>query len=101
MDNLYEELIKDLKAQGKTTDDIIWVGNDHVTVPVEWFLEQIKKYDYDSGFGCEEVSLKLLIVGKDWWLERHEYDGSEWFEFKTLPTKPDIQEKINIWEAKW
>lgn len=22
------------------------------------------------------------------WLERHEYDGSEWWEYKTMPTEP-------------
>lgn len=27
-------------------------------------------------------------MGDDWWLERHEYDGSEWFELKELPDKP-------------
>jgi hypothetical protein len=31
--------------------------------------------------------LKIIVVGKDWWLERHEYDGSEWWEFKTMPDK--------------
>lgn len=27
-----------------------------------------------------------MVVGDDWWLERHEYDGSEWWEFKRLPS---------------
>jgi len=31
-------------------------------------------------------------VGDDWWLERHEYDGSEWWVFQKLPIKP--QNKI-------
>ena len=31
---------------------------------------------------------RLRIVGKDWWLEREEYDGSEWWEFRTFPQKP-------------
>lgn len=31
----------------------------------------------------------LIIVGDTWWLERHEYDGCEWFEFKELPSKPE------------
>jgi hypothetical protein len=26
-----------------------------------------------------------MVIGSDWWLERHEYDGSEWWEFKSLP----------------
>lgn len=35
-----------------------------------------------------ESVLDLLVVGNNWWLERHNYDGSEWWEFKRLPTRP-------------
>lgn len=31
----------------------------------------------------------LIVVGKDFWLERHEYDGSEWWEFKSIPMEPE------------
>lgn len=33
-------------------------------------------------------------MGDDWWLERHEYDGSEWFELKECPDKP--KQKIEL-----
>ena len=26
-----------------------------------------------------------MLVGDGWWIERFEYDGSEWWEFKTIP----------------
>ena len=42
-------------------------------------------FNYDNGFGGAEVHGDLKIVGNDWWMERGEYDGSEWWEFKTLP----------------
>ena len=29
----------------------------------------------------------LVLVGDGWWIERCEYDGSEWWEFKTIPTE--------------
>ena len=29
-----------------------------------------------------------VAVGDNWWLERAEYDGSEWWEFKTIPKEP-------------
>ena len=38
--------------------------------------------------------MDLLIVGDDWWLERHEYDGAEWWEFKTLPCEPFEEKKV-------
>jgi hypothetical protein len=38
--------------------------------------------------------LDLIIVGDNWWLERKEYDGSEWFEFKKKKKEPDTVVKI-------
>ena len=44
----------------------------------------IEDRDYDSGFGGQE--LFGTITFKDGtWLERGEYDGSEWWEYKTTP----------------
>ena len=34
-------------------------------------------FDYDNSYGGTEISLNLHIVGKDWWLSRREYDGSQ------------------------
>ena len=31
--------------------------------------------DYDSGLGGQEIAKGFLIVGEDWWLERHEYSA--------------------------
>lgn len=36
-----------------------------------------------------EIDMGLIVVGKDFWLERHEYDGSEWWEFKSIPMEPE------------
>lgn len=35
-----------------------------------------------------------MLVGDGWWIERAEYDGSEWWEFKTIPTEKDKVEHI-------
>lgn len=45
--------------------------------------------DYDESYGATEVADDLIIAGENWWLERHEYDGAEWFEFKEMPLKPE------------
>lgn len=50
--------------------------------------------DYDNSYGATEVADDLIIVGENWWLERHEYDGAEWFEFKEMPLKPE--DKIDL-----
>lgn len=44
-----------------------------------------EKVNYDNGFGGQEVVTDLVILGDNWWLERGEYDGSEWWGFRTVP----------------
>ena len=91
MTNLLEETIKDLHDNNKTFDDVIWIGNDEVYIDKEIFMKRANK-KYDSGYGGNEVDLALKIVGKDFWLERHEYDGSEWWEYKAMPIQPTIKD---------
>lgn len=102
--NLYQELLEELNQHGKSIEDIIWVGTNKERVDVDKFLEIAKKTDYDSGFGSQKIAKDLLIVGLDWWIERNEYDGSEWFEFKSLPKIPDQTMKIKrLWkeDKRW
>jgi len=84
--NLLEETLYAIKRRGKTIDDIIWIGNCDGTliVPVS-NLKTILNVEYDSGYGAQEIASDLVIVGKDWWMERHEYDGAESWNFKKLP----------------
>lgn len=88
MTNLLQETIECLKEHGKTFDDVIWVGSrdGEFSIPPAEFI-RISDIEYDSGFGAQEIADDLVIVGVDFWLERHEYDGSEWWEFKTVPQR--------------
>ena len=45
---------------------------------------------YNDGYGLEEINTKLILVGKDFWLERGTYDGSEWWEYKSMPNVNDF-----------
>ena len=87
MSNLLHETIGALKENGKTEKDIKWIGSNEVEIPQEMFFKMADTV-YDAGYGGHEVASDLMIVGDDWWLERAEYDGSEWWEFKTMPNKP-------------
>jgi hypothetical protein len=89
--NLYNETIEILNDNNLTENDVVWVGNKEFKMSWSEFKDIAFNTWYDSGFGWEYIQLNLLIVGKDWWLERHEYDGSEWWEYKRLPFEPDIQ----------
>ena len=95
MTNLYEETAKVLLRYGKSMSDVVFVSGNGHEIPLDNFIETAKSYDYDNGFGGEEVPIDLLVVGKDWWIERHEYDGSEWWEYKTLPQRPRTVKKIS------
>lgn len=90
--NLLKETIDILQNHGKTMDDVLWFGSRNFTISREEF-EQKADYDYDKGYGAPEVAQDLLVVGKDFWLERHEYDGSEWWEYKSMPIKPTKKAK--------
>ena len=57
------------------------------------FLDQLD-YEYDNGFGGQE--LYGVIWYKDGtWSERGEYDGSEWWEYKSCPVIPDYLKEVN------
>lgn len=94
MTNLLKETIQKLNENNKTENDILWVGSENYKTTWEHF-KTISDIEYDSGYGGNEISMDLLIVGKDFWLERHEYDGSEWWEYKQMPKEP-----INTFDFK-
>jgi hypothetical protein len=85
--NLLEETVLILEEHNLTPKDVLWVGNTEVRTDWDNFA-QIANVEYDYGYGSQEVAFDLLIVGKDWWLERHEYGGAENWEFKKLLKKP-------------
>lgn len=85
MINLLQETLNILERKGKTPKDVLWVGNEYKKTTWENFAE-IADFSYDNGYGINEIADELVIVGDNWWLERGEYDGSEWWSFKQLPT---------------
>lgn len=88
--NLLNETLEILKENNLEPKDVLWVGNSEVKTDWENFAK-IADIDYDSGFGGQEVATDLIVVGQNWWLERHEYDGSEWWEFKQQPKEPETK----------
>lgn len=89
--NLLEETLEIMQNHGKSIKDVRFVRCDWMVY--DYDLEYYKEYEYymswedfasmanrfyDSSYGGTEVKDNLQIIGKNWWLERHEYDGSEW-----------------------
>ncbi len=83
--NLLKETLDMLAANSVSPNDVEWVQTERGSFTWREFRE-LADFEYDNGYGGAEVNQALKVVGKDWWLERGEYDGSEWWEFKTMPT---------------
>lgn len=82
--NLLEETIKILQRQGLSHSDVLFVTDGASNCKWQEFADNAN-FEYDSGYGGNEIHIHLKVVGKDWWLERGEYDGSEWWEYKKIP----------------
>ena len=102
MVNFLDETIKCLQENGKAEKDVLWVGrgfNRYCTSKYKstWEDFQYKaNFMYDECYGDNKIPMDLVIVGKDFWLERHEYDGAEWCEFKTLPKIPSEMKELTL-----
>lgn len=81
----WEETIARLKINGKTFDDVEWIGGDDFEITKENF-KNISHFYYDDGYGSQEVAKDIKLVGKDFIMIRWEYDGSEGWDF--IVTKP-------------
>ena len=89
-ENLLEETLESLKENNKNPSDVNWVGSESFG----WFtwneFEKIAiNIEYNNGYGTMIIAEDLVVVGDNWWLERHGEDtGVECWVFKTLPQKP-------------
>lgn len=88
--NLLRETKQVLQEHGGGPEDVLWVGRPELNLKCDWagFVKQAN-FIYENGYGCAEIPMDLVVVGKDWWLERYEYDGAEWWEFKRAPKEPE------------
>ena len=89
MTNLLEETKQVLENHEKKPEDVSWIGSSDGELAISWAeFEKIANIDYDSGFGAQEIAEDLVVVFKDGnYMDRGEYDGSEWWNFNSTPTK--------------
>lgn len=87
--NLLSETLKKMeiwKHDPKDVAEVQWcAGKKKHCCTWEVFEEAAKGFSYDNGYGCAEVNITLVILFKDGsWMERGEYDGSEWWKHVSL-----------------
>ena len=95
MENLLEETKNKLTVCRKAPKDVLWVGTDDGSESITWEeFAKIADFEYDDGYGAVEIRLDLVLVGKDWWLKRYEYDGDECWEYKEQPKLQENHKKL-------
>lgn len=86
--NFLAETKRAINLSGHVPSDIVFIGSvdsGHACTWDEFLL--LADFDYDCGFGAQEVPCDLIIAfsdGSTMW--RHEYDGSERWDY-SVPFK--------------
>lgn len=52
------------------------------------FLQKLN-FEYDAGYGGQELYGTVWLMEDHTWLDRGEYDGSEWWAYNKCPKVPD------------
>lgn len=84
--NLLEETREDIYASGHTIRDIMFVGSRNGKLRLSWKeFKKIANFKYDNGYGSQHIATDLIVYFKDkTYLDRHEYDGSERWQFNDI-----------------
>lgn len=100
--NLLDETVEFLEKYGKTMDDVIFIQGDAFEITRKNFETVARDTEYYSGYGAQHVPKDLVLVGEDWWIERCEYDGAEWWDFKSIPARSKYMKNItNLHKGMW
>jgi len=85
--NFLQETLDIIESTDHTIDNVAFVGSAINEFRTDWkTFSKYADFEYDNGYGAQSILRDLVIVFNDGsWLERHEYDGSEWWEYKTCP----------------
>ena len=106
---LYDVTLQILKNNQKCFNDIIWIGCEKFRISCDDFIILSKKIDSKTKNVLSKIPFDLVVVGKDFWLEREIYfdelyldELSDVWRYKEIPKKP-LEEKeiyaLNIDES--
>ena len=91
MNNLLKETERILEANGKTPQDIEFIGSKRTGHSCTWGeFAVMATAEYHSGYGAQQVASDLEIVFSDGsFMNRWEYDGSEGWEYHNTFVYPE------------
>lgn len=96
--NAQQELLQVLKSIEKNQSDISWMlvyTQSYSDISEAFTTIDDLGFTYDNGYGSQEL-FGIVYFNDGTWLERGEYDGSEWWEHITTPTLEQWKERYNI-----
>jgi hypothetical protein len=82
---LLKETIDLIENHGYTYKDVLCVRGDDYRFTWDEFVS-LADVEYDSGYGSAQVATDLMVIGKDWYMSRSEYDGAEDWQFHKMPS---------------
>jgi hypothetical protein len=98
IENFEEETRREIKNVGLTPEMVAFVTDGENSQSFDDFISNCN-FEYNSSFGRAYINSNLEIVFNDGsWLERGEYDGSEWWQYKKTSAKPKGVSKLKIME---
>ena len=99
--NFKDETLDTLLENQKTWNDVKFIqGNNFSVSNNKDELLELMNFDYDNDYGAPKIAQDLKIVGDNWWLERAEYDGSEWWDYKETPKQNANAKTIKRFQIK-
>lgn len=100
MTNLLKETLKNMEVYGLVPEDIVYIGTNpnhnppHYACSWEEFTK-LADAEYSSELGSQQVASDLVIVFSDGtFMDRGEYDGSEWWEINLPMLLPEQTKPI-------
>jgi hypothetical protein len=97
--NLLNETLETIDNYHKDVKDIVYIGNGQGSSCTLDEFKLMANREYDNSWGSVEVLMGLKIVFNDnTWLERGEYDGSEWWNYMELTNTASKEKLTNLFE---
>lgn len=90
VDDIKWAVIKHIPLSGESK--FIVLKENHSTDELNEFLNKLD-FNYDNDYGSQEV-YGYVVFNDGNWLERQEYDGSEWWEYQREPSFDCIFETL-------
>lgn len=101
MQNAKEEFLQETKNETVVAAEIscyemhfsgedsknFYLKSNYTQIEWEYFLNQLD-FEYENGYGTQHLYGTVWLTDNAW-LERGEYDGSEWWVYKQVPSLPD------------